>query len=445
MSLRSILRSAAAAVCVSLVAVASLVQPAQAASSVTVTSSLGTGRASADGGTTITVTGRGFQSIQNGFGGVYVFFGWVSDPSGGSWKPSNGGRTGAEMLYVPDSEARDNQGFQRFVTFPGSSTAATANGGEVSADGSFSFQMVVPGPRFTAIDRDGNSAEIDCTQVGCGVITVGAHGVVNANNETFTPVQFVGAGTSSNQSQGAAEAPAQQQPAAGQQAGGSGVPARPNTEGAAGTPGDAAPAVDGEEALEGVDGGALVGAEPVVVPDQPATVGLSQKAVQVGRVLGFTGQNFVPGEQVVATLGSGEAGAGPLTAGRFGEVAGAVTLPMGMRAGTHVLKLVGAGSGQVAEAEVSVMADPASLNNAAAVEDGGEAWDWAWIAVFAAAAFLLVLLVFTFVSAILKRRAGKQKPGMKRVRVRKGTQPPAGGAGGATPGADDTQVLGTVR
>lgn len=443
MTLRSFLRSAAVAVCVSLVAVASLVQPAQAASSVTVTSSLGTGRVSAEGGTTISVTGRGFQSIQNGFGGVYVFFGWVNDPAGGGWKPSRGGRAGADMLYVPDSEARDNQGYQRFVTFPGSSTAATANGGEVSADGGFSFQMVVPGPRFTAVDRDGNSAEIDCTQVSCGVITVGAHGVVNANNETFTPVQFVGADASSGQSQGSGQAPAQQ-PATNQQAGGSGTPARPDSGQAAGNAGDDAATAEGGQAVDGLGDGALPAAQPLMVPDQPATLGLSQQAVQAGRVLGFTGQNFVPGEQVVATLGSGEAGAGPLTAGRFGEVAGAVTLPMGMRSGTHVLKLVGAGSGQVAEAEVSVMADPASLDNPAGVDDeAGDAWDWAWIAVFAAAAFLLVLLVFTLVSAVLKRRASRRKPGMKRVRVRKGTQPPTGGA--SAPGADETQTMDAVR
>ena len=37
------------------------------------------------------------------------------------------------------------------------------------------------------LDRAGNVHTVDCRKVTCGVITVGAHGVTNANNETFTP------------------------------------------------------------------------------------------------------------------------------------------------------------------------------------------------------------------------------------------------------------------
>lgn len=165
--------------------------PASADARVSVTSDLGSAVVSLASPTTISVNGTGFQSIHGGFGGIYVFFGWVDDPGGGSWRPSQGGQTGVDYLYVPDSEAKDNAGYQRFVTFPGSGTAAAANGGEVAADGSWDLTMVVPGPTFQAVDRDGGTRTVDCREVTCGVITIGAHGVANANNETFTPVDFV--------------------------------------------------------------------------------------------------------------------------------------------------------------------------------------------------------------------------------------------------------------
>ena len=130
------------------------------------------------------MSGNGFQSIKGGHGGIYVFFGTVSS----GWQPSKGGATGKDYFYVPDSEAKNNQGFQRYVAFPGSDTASSANGGTMSASGSWSTQLVVPGAEFKAYDRAGNIRTIDCRKVTCGVITVGAHGVVNANNETFTPV-----------------------------------------------------------------------------------------------------------------------------------------------------------------------------------------------------------------------------------------------------------------
>src|SRR5690606_12663304 len=108
--------------------------------------------------------------------------------SGGSWAPSRGGVTGEDYLYVPDSESKDNQGYQRFVAFPGSETEYAANGGEVAADGSWSVSMSIPGPTFAAVDRTGATRTVDCTDVTCGILTIGAHGVTNANNESFTPV-----------------------------------------------------------------------------------------------------------------------------------------------------------------------------------------------------------------------------------------------------------------
>ncbi|MGA1836126.1 hypothetical protein VD659_04260 [Herbiconiux sp. 11R-BC] len=136
--------------------------------------------------TDVTVTGRGFQSIPSGFGGIYVFFGWVE---GGAWAPSQGGATGSSYRYVYDDEANP-VGYQLFVSFPGSSTESSANGGEVSADGSWSGQLKIPGSSFESYDRNGDVTTVDCLQVQCGIITIGAHGVVNPSNESFTPISF---------------------------------------------------------------------------------------------------------------------------------------------------------------------------------------------------------------------------------------------------------------
>lgn len=143
----------------------------------------------ANGETKLELRGSGFQSVQGGFGGIYVLFGWVDDPSGGSWRPSQGGVTGEDYRYAFDDETNP-VGYQVFVAFPGSSTGYAANGGEVREDGTWEAAITVPGARFISYDRDQNEAEVDCLTGQCGIITIGAHGVQNANNETFTPVQF---------------------------------------------------------------------------------------------------------------------------------------------------------------------------------------------------------------------------------------------------------------
>lgn len=152
----------------------------------------GGGTLNPDGPTTLDLTGSGFQSVQGGFGGIYVLFGWVSDPNGGSWKPSQGGKTGENYKYVPDDESNPT-GYDVFVAFPGSSTEAAANGGTIAADGTWHAKMTVPGASFTSMDRAGNPSPVDCLSVQCGVITIGAHGVTNTSNETFTPVAFAAA------------------------------------------------------------------------------------------------------------------------------------------------------------------------------------------------------------------------------------------------------------
>ena len=154
---------------------------------VSAVSELGDRVASPDGETTLTLAGTGFQSVEGGFGGIYVLFGWVAD---GAWQPSNGGGFGSTYQYQPDTQAAENSGYQKFVTFPGSSTAGEANGSELALDGTWGTELVIPGPVLTVTDAAGVERELDCRVETCGVITFGAHGVVNANNETFTPISF---------------------------------------------------------------------------------------------------------------------------------------------------------------------------------------------------------------------------------------------------------------
>lgn len=155
---------------------------------VTVSSDLGEATASTDEATVVQLEGSGFQSVDGGFGGIYVMFGWVS---GDTWAPSQGGTSGVDYFFVPDVQTADNAGYMKFVAFPGSSTGSEANGGTLEADGTWATDLVIPGPVVTLEDVSGNEREIDCREETCGVITFGAHGVVNANNETFTPVTFV--------------------------------------------------------------------------------------------------------------------------------------------------------------------------------------------------------------------------------------------------------------
>ena len=187
---RPALVRAGAVVLLTSVGLVGLSTTASADPQVTVTDDSGTSDGTVTAGSVVTVTGSGFQSVQGGAGGIYVVFGWVDDAEGGTWRPSNGGATGADYLYAPDTEDAENAGFQRFVAFPGSGTAAAANGGVIAEDGSWSTPLTVPAAQFDAMDRAGDAAPVDCAQVQCGVITFGAHGIKNATNETFTPLTF---------------------------------------------------------------------------------------------------------------------------------------------------------------------------------------------------------------------------------------------------------------
>ncbi|MGO2750150.1 MAG: hypothetical protein ACTIA6_08885 [Pseudoclavibacter sp.] len=183
--------------------------PAHAAGQVTIS-----GQPTADAQSEIQVSGSGFQSVQGGFGGIYVLFGWVDDASGGSWKPSSGGVTGEDYRYVYDDETNP-VGYQLFVAFPGGSTSYAANGGEVAADGTWSGTLRIPGAVFQTYDRNQNATSVDCSTVQCGIITIGAHGVKNTNNESFTPLTFAGgAAAAAPQAAATAQQPEAAAPAA---------------------------------------------------------------------------------------------------------------------------------------------------------------------------------------------------------------------------------------
>ncbi|WP_125100697.1 hypothetical protein [Leucobacter chromiireducens] len=183
-------RRLAAALLLPFLAVAPLAlgtAPAQAASRVDVAPA-----PAADGPTTVTLSGSGFQYQPNAPGGVYVFFGAVADPTTNAWAPSQGGRSGESFAYA------GTDGSRLLVAFQGGSSASEANG-QIDANGAWSTQMTIPGSKFTASfgnpheGAQGAGQEIDCLQVQCGIITIGAHGLINANNESFTPVSFAAA------------------------------------------------------------------------------------------------------------------------------------------------------------------------------------------------------------------------------------------------------------
>lgn len=354
--MRTLITATAAAVASALIVVPG---PAQAASRVTVDNDFGKAEADTTYSTKITVSGSGFQSIKNAHGGVYVAFGTVS----GTWRPSQGGLTGKNYRYVPDSESKGNQGFLRYVAYPGSDTASSANGGTLKG-GSFSTTLTIPGPVFKTFDRNNKVTTVDCRAVQCGVITFGAHGIKNANNETFTPVTFKKIISES----AAPSSPDGQAPAAS----------------------NAAPEV-----------------APVDTPATPkpkkvkAAIKVDQRTAVQGRVLAFSGVGFTPGEQVLAILDDGAAAAGPIVVGAGGDIAAVIQIPTTAGAGTHTLRLSATTSGTEVEQNFAIAADPALA--AAPVADDGDDW-LPWAAAGAAALVLLGAVVFSVLRTRKLRR-----------------------------------------
>ncbi|MAS54300.1 MAG: hypothetical protein CMJ44_12445 [Pimelobacter sp.] len=356
--------------------------PARAEGRVTVANEIGTAQADVRYRTELTVRGSGFQVVQGGFGGVYVMFGWVRDPAGGSWRPSRGGLTGQDYQYIPDSEdAAANAGYLRFLAFPGGATAAEANG-ELSASGGFSVELTVPGPVFESVDRTGNLARVDCREVRCGVITIGAHGVANARNESFTPVAF-------GEVLGSA-------------------PSTPSPTGPTASP-EASPTSDvTTDASTDTSTGrrtrtpARRSSAPLLAVDRASAV--------PGRALIFTAQGFRAGEQVVAVLDDGRAAVGPLTAGASGEVASALQLPTDLAPGTHELRLSGAASGTEVGQRFAALLDPGAVPTSTSAADvtAGGSWAATSGAVFlavGAGAFTLAALRYGVLLARRRRRA----------------------------------------
>ncbi len=340
--------------------------PAAAAARVSVSNNQGGAAIDPTYATTLTLKGRGFQSIAKGHGGIYVLFGAVR----GQWRPSQGGKSGSNYFSVPDSESKSNGGFAKFVAFPGSDTAGSANGGTISANGSWSTTINVPGATFKTYDRDGKVATIDCRKDTCGVLTIGAHGVVNGRNETFTRVgvkslydaKAEGQTRSQTQTQGQAQAPAQ------------------------------AAAQEPAEGSAPVDAQAPTAATPVApaVPAGPPALTVDRASAKPGRIVAFSATGLAPGSQVSATFDDGRAGVGPLTVGGNGQVAGLLQLPGDLGTGTYELRLVG--EGELPSVRFAVVSDavPISADR-----------DWRPI-VFAAAGGVVLLGAIAF--AVVRRR-----------------------------------------
>lgn len=302
-SSRILAASVALAAALALVLVPGLsLSPAGAAARVSIDNGSGSAVVDPTYATTLTLRGSGFQSIKKGYGGIYVLFGVVK----GSWRPSKGGRSGVDYLTVPDSESKNNAGYARFIAFPGSETAGSANGGLISAKGTWSAKITVPGGTFTTTDAQQRVVKVDCRVSVCGVITVGAHGVANGRNETFTRVR-VGkvAGAEENRSTTTSSAAATPST-------GSGVATAPVAQ----VP--VAPTIAANPALE-----------------------VDRASARPGRVLSFHAEGLRPGSQVSATFEDGRAAVGPMTVGANGEVAGVLTLPTDLRTGTYELRIVG--------------------------------------------------------------------------------------------------------
>lgn len=331
--------------------------PAQAASSVSVDNADGDAVADPTYATSVTISGRGFQAIKGGHGGVYVLFGTVS----GRWRPSQGGRSGADYYFIPDSQTKNNAGYERFIAFPGSDTASGANA-VMSASGSWTTTLTVPGAVFTAATRDGGTKRIDCRQVACGVITIGAHGVVNDRNETFTRVRF-------DSLYGAQDDP-------------STAPVDPGTSESTG--GDSTPAGSGDSTdstdpggSDGTQGsGSSTGGAGPTKGSGPAALEIDRDSAVAGNVLAFTATGMPPGRQVSVILDDGAAAAGPFVAGADGHLAGVISLPADAAGGTHQLRVFGMAKPPsinfaIAEAE-SATIDPDLSTVAASADSGGD-------------------------------------------------------------------------
>lgn len=274
-----------------------------------------------------------------------------------------------DYSYVPDTEAANNQGFQKFVAYPGSDTAASANGGEIAANGTWSTSIVVPGAVFEAVSRFGGNRTIDCREVTCGIITIGAHGVANSTNETFTPVTVADLYD---------EAPSS--PSAGSGSSGSSSSSGTASNAAPAAPEQAEAAAAGAPSLEVDRGGAVA-----------------------GRVLPFQATGLPARRQMSVTFDDGAAAAGPFQVGSDGSLAGVITIPEDTRAGTHELRIFGLDEDVTVSFAVQAADDADGEGTAEeAVADDSGGTDWYAVAFVVLAAIVLLAALVRLV--LLRRR-----------------------------------------
>ena len=124
------------------------------------------------GGSTITVTGTGFDPDANNKVGVYAVFGPV-DPA----------------TYFSDA----NRYLAAMWLHPGGAASGSPGQGELNAHGTFSTKLPpTGGVPLTAAYTDGNGTPVNCMTTQCYVITIAAHGVADRSKDTCTPVAFSG-------------------------------------------------------------------------------------------------------------------------------------------------------------------------------------------------------------------------------------------------------------
>lgn len=152
----------------------------------------------------VTVTGTNYLRPllapgESAFGGVYLFFGWVSDPNhfGPSLRNSdnNDGTFGHTYAYPGsggDAGTRDDgTGAIRLVSFTEGGESGAATDYHMDDQGNWATTLRIYGSTFTStVPTTGETLTFDCLQVQCGVFTIGAHGIASATNEKFFPITF---------------------------------------------------------------------------------------------------------------------------------------------------------------------------------------------------------------------------------------------------------------
>lgn len=142
----------------------------------------------ADGATTITVQGSGFDpGTADRPANIYVGLGTMLDQSKPEvWRKSLGGTSG------PVGKADYTYGMARLAVSHFSSDSDVADA-VIDASGNWELALEVPGKTVPSFFGD----EIDCVVNQCGIFAFGAHGVVKAANEAYTPIYFDGQDSSS--------------------------------------------------------------------------------------------------------------------------------------------------------------------------------------------------------------------------------------------------------